>query len=149
MSSLAVDKRKKKVAVSLADETQLTGHIFLSPYSETGREGQTILEALTGADLFLPFETTEGEFSFINRRRIVWLAGLIEPTGNHDQIPLETRSVTVFLKDGKRLRGNIVKAMPESKDRLSDWLNDLADFMVVRDQKREILINLDYVIRVA
>ncbi|MEW5722756.1 MAG: hypothetical protein AB1896_06595 [Thermodesulfobacteriota bacterium] len=149
MSSLAVDKVKKKVAVSLADRTQLTGYIFLSAFSEIGVGAQSVLEALTGRELFLPFETPEGELSFINRRQIVWLSSLFEPEELTGRVPAETRGVTIFLKDGQRLRGHMVKAMPETKDRLSDWLNDLADFMVVRDQKREILINLDFIIRVA
>ena len=70
MASLAVDKIKKKVAVSLADHSQLMGHIFLSEFSELGVGSQTILDTLTGSEKFFPFETADGEFCFINRNQV-------------------------------------------------------------------------------
>jgi hypothetical protein len=148
MSSLAVDKIKKKVSLSLADRTQLSGSIFLSHYSELGVGQETFIDTLTGSGLFIPFETPEGEFSFINQKQIVWVASLLEPSEDQAPIPVEKRNVTVLLRDGKLLRGDLLMAMPEEKSRLSDWLNELKNFMVLRDEKREVLVNVDFVVRV-
>ena len=146
MDSLAVDKKRKKVTVSLGDQTQLSGHLFLSHFSGRKAGRQTILEALTEQGQFIPFETNDGEISFLNQKHIVWVASLIE--GVDDADLLDNKNVTVFLRDGKRLRGDLYFSMPVEKNRLSDWLNDVGTFLVLRDDKREVLINLDFVIRV-
>ena len=149
MTSLAVDKIKKKVTLSLADKTQLSGSIFLSRFSELGIGQETIIDTLTGPEIFIPFETTEGEFSFVNQKQIVWVASVLEPTSSEAPIPADRRNVTVLLRDGKRLRGDLIMSLPEEKNRLSDWLNELKNFLVLRDERREVLINIDFVVRVA
>lgn len=148
MASLAVDKIKKKVTLSLSDHSQMSGHIFLSPISELGVGRETILDALTGVDRFIPFESGEGEFTFLNQKHIVWVASRGEAVEPDGAPLLEHRNVAVYLQGGKRLRGDLVLAVPEEKKRLSDALNELAGFMVIQDGEREILVNMDYVIRV-
>lgn len=146
--SLAVDKIKKKVRLTLADQSQMTGYVFLSPYSRIGDGSQTLLELLTGEERFVAFETTEGEYSFINYSQIVWLAiPLEEADPVHDPVA-QTRSVSVFLRDGKMFRGHIIIATPEGKTRLSDRLNEIKGFMVLRDNTREVVININWVVRV-
>ena len=146
MSSLAVEKIKKQVTVSMSDERKLSGHIFLSPFSVLGVGQQTIFDALTAEGRFIPFETNEGEFSFLNQYHIVWLASMIDE--DEESVLFERRNATVYLQDGKRLRGDLIMALPEEKSRMSDWLNQVEGFMVLRDQKREVLINVNYVVRV-
>jgi len=148
MTSLAVDKIKKKVTVGLSDQRQLSGHLFLSPFSETGVGRQTVLDILTGKDRFIPFETSEGEFTFLNQSHIIWLAAAPEKAPTETAAPPHRHTVNVFLQGGKKLRGDLVRAMPEERSRLSDVLNEINDFMVLRDDKKEILVNLDFVIRV-
>lgn len=149
MTTLAVDKIKKKVTLFLADKSQISGQIFLSPYSELGVGRQSLFEVLTTQDRFIPFQSSEGEFSFLNLRQIVWVTCLRDPdTEEEPPVPLESRNVVVFLRDGKLFRGDMEMSMPEGKTRLSDWLNEFNGFMIIRDDTREILINLDFVIRV-
>lgn len=147
MTSLAVDKKRKKVTVSLGDQTQLSGYLFLSHFSGRKAGRQTVLEALTVEGSFVPFETSDGEISFLNQKHIVWVASLINDDDSETEL-LDNKNVTVFLRDGKRLRGDLYFSMPIEKNRLSDWLNDTRKFLVLRDEKREVLINLDFVIRV-
>lgn len=149
MTTLTVDKIKRKVTLGLSDQAQISGYLYLSPFSELGVGRQTILDALTGVDRFIPFESNDGEFSFINQDHVVWLASAMEEDPDEIAAPPEHRSVTVFIQGGKRLRGDLVVAIPEGKGRLSDLLNESKDFLVLRDEKREILVNVDYVIRVA
>ena len=145
--TLTVDKIKKKVSLSLSDGSQYSGHVFLSPFSELGVGQETILEALTGRDRFLPFETSEGEVTFLNRDHVVWMASMLEPDKERESVPPDRRNVTIHLHDGKRLRGDVVMALPDEKGRLSDWLNEVSGFMVLQDEKREVLINLNHVVR--
>ena len=148
MTTLAVDKIKKKVTLGLSDQAQISGYLYLSPFSELGVGRQTILDALTGVDRFIPFESNGGEFSFINQDHVVWLASAMEKDPDEIVAPPERRSVTVFIQGGKRLRGDLIVAIPEEKGRLSDLLNESKNFLVLRDEKREVLVNVDYVIRV-
>ena len=151
MTSLAVDKKKQRVSVSLADRSQLAGHIFLSPFSELGVGEQTVLDALAGEERFIPFVSSEGDFSFLNQCHVVWVATPIadvQPLADPD-IPLSTIKVNVYLEDGKRIRGDVVLAMPEGKERLSDMLNHVGAFMVIRDESREVIVNMNYVVRVS
>ena len=151
MSSLAVDKIKKRVSLALADRSQLTGYMFLSPFSELGVGQQTVLEALTGRDRFIPFETTEGEFSFVNQSEVVWLSQPWETSDSaNDAVPeTESHPVTVMLQDGKMIRGEVTVAMPEGQARLSDWLNKNKSFFSLKDRDREIMVNVDYVVRIS
>jgi hypothetical protein len=151
MTSLAVDKIKTRVSLSLADRSQVTGYMFLSPYSELGVGQQTVLEALTGQDRFIPFETTEGEFSFINQSQVVWLSRHWEESESRDEDEpeVERRNVTVMLRDGKMLRGEVVIIMPEGQARLSDWLNRVGRFFSLKDKDREVMINTDFVVRIS
>jgi len=148
MTSLAVDKIKKKVTMGLSDQRQLSGHLFLSAYSESGVGRQTVLELLTGKDRFIPFETSEGEFTFLNQSHIIWLAAAQEKGATDTAAPPPRHTVNVVLQGGKKLRGDLVMAMPEEKSRLSDVLNEITNFMVIRDEKKEILVNVDFVVRV-
>jgi sRNA-binding regulator protein Hfq len=148
LSSLVVDKIKKKVTFLMADGVQMTGHIFLSPHSEKGVGRETTYDALTGDTRFIPFESTGGDFCFVNQTCIVWLAHLPDEDEAEAIRPIEQRSVIVHLIDGKRLRGDIVMAMPEERSRISDWLNEVEHFLTLRDEKKEVLINLKYILRV-
>ena len=147
MPSLAVDKIKKKVSLALADRTQLSGSIFLSHFSELGVGQETIVDTLTGPEQFIPFETTEGEVSFINQKQIVWVASLLDPAASQAPLTSEKRNVTVLLRDGKRLRGDLIMSLPQEKNRFSDWLNEVKDFMILRDEKRELVVNINFVVR--
>jgi hypothetical protein len=149
MTSLAVDMVKKRITLSLADQTQMSGYIFLSRFSKIGTGRESVLEALVTNKRFLPFETSDGEVNFINQRHIVWLASLIEPDDPPYMVDPLKQNVTVYLFDGKRLRGDVNVAMPEEKNRLSDALNALNGFLVLRDEKREVLINLEFIIRIS
>ncbi len=151
MTSLAVDKIKKRVSLALADRSQLTGYMFLSPFSELGVGQQTVLEALTGRDRFIPFETTEGEFSFVNQSLVMWLSHSWEESESQDDALPETesRQVTVMLQDGKMLRGEVAVVMPEGQARLSDWLNRTGRFFSLKDKNREVMINIDFVVRIS
>ncbi|MEW6265569.1 MAG: hypothetical protein AB1641_21055 [Thermodesulfobacteriota bacterium] len=148
--TLAVDKIKKKVSLNLADGSQLAGHFFLSPYTEMGVGQETLIQALTAGGRFIPFESTKGEYNFINPKQIVWVANIPEETSEEESlpVPLQRRRVGVFLRDGKIFRGELIMAMPQEKSRLSDWLNEFKDYLVLREETREILINVDYVVRV-
>ncbi|MBU2551758.1 MAG: hypothetical protein KKB20_25330 [Proteobacteria bacterium] len=148
MASLAVDKIKKKVNLSLSDGVQYAGFFFLSPFSETGSGRETLLDLLGGRERFIPFETGEGQVYFLNNDHIVWVASAREPDEHEASVPPDRRNVTVHLADGKRLRGDVVMALPDEKSRLSDWLNELSKFMVLRDEKREVLINVNYVVKI-
>ncbi len=148
MTSLAVDKIKQKVSLALSDQSQFSGHIFLSRVSELGVGQQTIMGALTGPERFVPFETTQGEFTFLNQDHIVWVASMLEKDLMKAVVAEERRNVTVLLQGGKRLKGDLVMAVPEEKTRLSDLLNEVGDYMTLQDDKREILINVNYVVRV-
>ena len=149
MSSLVVDKIKCKVTLYMADQSQTTGYFFLSPYSESGVGAQTVYEILTLKDRFIPFENTQGEFCFLNKSQIIWVTKLFDEGGPDADVPTKVRRISVFLRDGKIFRGDVVKAMPEGKNRLSDLLNEFSVFLEMKEDRREILINMDYVIRVA
>ena len=149
MTSLAVDMVKKRVTIYLADQTQMSGCIFLSKFSKIGTGRESILDVLSSNKRFLPFETSDGEVSFVNQRHIVWLASLIDPEDPPYTIDPSKQNVTVYLLDGKRLRGDVNVAMPRERNRLSDALNDLDGFLLLRDEKREVLINLEFIIRIS
>ncbi|MBF0530195.1 MAG: hypothetical protein HQK55_13175, partial [Deltaproteobacteria bacterium] len=141
-------KKKKKGRWCLADQGQLGGYIFLRPISRLGVGGQTIHEALTSEERFIPFETTEGEYSFINQTRIVWVTMPLDEADSEGGYSSDSRSVRVFLQDGKMFGGHIIIATPEGKSRLSDQLNEIKDFMILRDSNRLVLININFVVRV-
>ena len=152
--SLAVDKVKKRVTITMSDDARLEGNIFLSPVSELGVGEQTVLEALTSDDSFIPFETTDGEYSFINLRRIMMLSTPVEEASEEAdpedcKLNVQASRVVVFLLNGQMVRGEVCIDMPEGKARLSDWLNQLDRFLVLRDELGETLINLKFVLRVA
>lgn len=148
MGLLTVDKIKKQITMALSDQTQITGHVFLSPCSELGVGRQSLLDALTARERFIPFETLTGEWTFLNQSHVVWVASLLEKDMRMQNVPPERRNVAVHLQGGKRLRGDAVMALPEDKNRLSDLLNEVGQFLVLQDEKREVLVNVDYIIRV-
>ena len=151
MSSLAVDTIKTKVTIMLADGSNQSGHIFLSPFDELGVGKQSVYGMLTAEKAFIPFESQNGDFSFLNQDAIVWLSHqeFAEEEASEITVPVETKAVTVHLSTGKVLSGEVSLEMPEGRMRLSDWLNDCVGWLVIRSGDKEILINLFYVLRVA
>ncbi|MFH1139624.1 MAG: hypothetical protein V1816_26395 [Pseudomonadota bacterium] len=148
MSSLVVEKSRKKAAIVLSDQSQLTGYIFLGAFTETGSRPQTILELLEAEGRFLPFENSNGDCEFLNQDHIVWLSAALDPEQPKGPIEPEKRTVTVFLAGGKRIRGEMLMELPREKARLSDWLNSTGRFMTLQDGKREVHLNSRYVIKV-
>ncbi len=145
MTSLSVDTIKKEVAITLPDKSELSGHIFLSQYSELGAGPQSVFEALTGHKQFIPFESGDQGFFFLNRKHIVLLSYPVEETEPETPLPQAKRTVTVQLRSGQRLLGKLTTDTPEG-NRLSDGLNQAQHFLVLQIDDREVLINMDYIV---
>lgn len=149
MGSLAVDKVEKRVVLNLSDGAQYNGFFFLAPFSELGVGRQTIKELLTQGDVFIPFRTLEGENWLISRRRIVRV--VYDRDGSEAEAPelAGRRSIMVHMLDGGIIKGEITLDMPSEKSRLSDYLNNIDQFVLLVDGGKEYLINLDYIIKVS
>jgi hypothetical protein len=82
---------------------------------------------------------------------VVWLSRHWEESESRDEDEpeVERRNVTVMLRDGKMLRGEVVIIMPEGQARLSDWLNRVGRFFSLKDKDREVMINTDFVVRIS
>jgi hypothetical protein len=148
--SLAVDTMKTRVHMVLADGARLDGFVFLSPISELGVGPETLYDAVTSNEPFMPFETEEGGISFVNQHQIIWVA---EPAGppppEADPPSAQPRPVAVHFTGGEVLRCEAVIDLPEGRNRISDWLNQAKGFIPVQDGGRRMLVNLAFVVRVS
>jgi hypothetical protein len=127
-----IEKLRVMVAVSRSGEREIEGCLSLSPVSEHHAGPETLLEYLNEPHRVLPFERDDGTTLLLARHDVQWVfAGggvpgeLIRP--RCFRFTREER-VRVRLCGGEEIDGLLQMELPETVNRVSDFLNGPEEF---------------------
>jgi len=127
MNELAVE-----VALSGADPEQ--HFVYLSPVSDRRDGPETMSDYLNSGRRFFPM-ISAGVAKVVNRDEIVWVRYEKLAPGDGDSTVIEKLTI-LELTDGTRIEGIVPINRPREYSRISDVLNDTAEFFLRLDDER-------------
>ena len=144
LSGYRIERLKSRAKVFLVGGRALEGSFFVSPISSNYTGQQSLLELLCEEQRFLPFETRQGKVILLEKMNI--LRVLTEE--ERPSYPPGSRSsgqISIWFNDGLHLEGELFFSMPTTHCRLSDFLNQSAQFYYFHTHNHIYLINRDHV----
>ena len=142
MSVYRVEKSELPVVVFQADGSIMKGFVFLSAtaYSHMGQ--QTLLDLLKEPGDFFPFRSEAGEFCVTNKQTITHIR--FEPPEQEEEYQSlgDREDVEIKFVGGEQLRGRLVIAMPEGRNRLFDFINAMEGFFLLQTEEAHYMVNV-------
>ena len=142
MSVYRVEKSELPVVVFQADGSIMKGFVFLSAtaYSHMGQ--QTLLDLLKEPGDFFPFRSEAGEFCVTNKQTITHIR--FEPPEQEEEYQSlgDREDVEIKFVGGEQLRGTLVIAMPEGRNRLFDFINAMEGFFLLQTEEAHYMVNV-------
>ncbi|MDY6880448.1 MAG: hypothetical protein V2J25_08430 [Desulfatiglans sp.] len=145
-----IETIKKRVEITLSDGTCLTGSLFLSPESPLHPGTELISELFENDRAFLPLELEGGEIIIIRKSNIVFvhLAANGQKKQTNNFVHTKPIDAEVSLTSGDCIAGRVYLDLPESRSRLSDFLNYACSFFYLETGTKGYLINSHFVLSV-
>lgn len=120
--------------VALAGMDPEQHFLYLAPYSHVRDGPETMADYLNSRRRFFPM-VAGGVPKMVNRDQIVWLRS--EKVNDFDPEATIIEKVTIVeLTDGTRHEGTVPINRPREYSRISDVLNDTAEFFLRLDDER-------------
>jgi len=142
--NLKVEMIKKKVEVYISDDSRLSGHFFLSLRAQGHTRSQCLLDLLLDERAYLPFEVDGKEIVLLQKGGIV----MIESGGCEylKLVPFRKKmGLQICFFSGRTLEGKVYSDLPQTKSRLSDFLNHSPRFFCMEVDGKEYLLNTRFI----
>jgi hypothetical protein len=139
-----IEKEVKGAEILFPDGTRLTGRFFVSHTSKKHTGPECIVDLFSEEDTYIPFELEEGDIVLLQKKNIVMLR-LEEKEVNRNLPFLKRIGAQISLVPGQTLQGEVYVDLPESRSRLSDFLNYCREFFYIEDGNEEYLVNSEFV----
>ena len=135
---------KKKAEILFSDGSRLSGQFFVLLHAQ-GRVGsECLLDLLLDERSYLPFENDGGQIQLLQKGSIVMVKSEVKEylEGVSFQRKMETR---INFLSGKSIEGKVYSDLPQSKSRLSDFLNHSRRFFCLEAEGKEYFINTKFI----
>ncbi len=141
---LNIEMSKKKAEIDFSDGSSLSGHFFVLLHAQGRVGGECLLDLLLDERSYLPFEIDGGKVLLLQKGSIVMVKseGCEYLKGVSYQRKMETR---ITFLSGRTLEGKVYSDLPQSKSRLSDFLNHSPRFFCVEAEGKEYLVNTQFI----
>ena len=141
-----IQKLRAPVRLSQPGESPVDGYLCLLPELEGQGRPETILELLNSARRVIPFlRAVDDSVGLLTRLRIDWVmaSAQADPAWIMPKRSLGMReqSVRLQLFDGRTMEGDVRWPSPGADIRLSDYLNDTADFYPLVTRVGTMMVN--------
>lgn len=148
--SFRINKSKKPVTLFLAGRSPMTGHFFLSDYSERHHGAERVMDLLSGDDTFVPFESEDGRFWMVqkvNIMKVIVDAGFeLEIIRSYGEDAMISKTVTVNMNDGHEEHGVLLIEPREGASRVIDEINRGKGFFSLVVGDRVHVLGLPFVV---
>ena len=141
---MKVDKFRNKAAIMLGDGKKLEVNFFLSYHSAMHSGSETIFDVLNSKALFIPLEDTQtSEVIFVAKGQLMYVELLDREVVS--SLYLRELQIQVELLNGEVIEGEILIDMPQTKPRLSDFLNLPHEVLYLHREGCDTIINKRYI----
>jgi hypothetical protein len=145
---MIINKTRRSAVVHWSDERFTEVSFFLQDYADGHSGRELILDVLNSSSDFLPLEEIHKErVSLVNKKCIRWVELKERELLEEIMFPQE-KSVEVEMIGGKVFRGRFLVEMPPERSRLSDHLNFTPQFIYLRLEDRDLILNKSYLFSV-
>ncbi|MGH7731867.1 MAG: hypothetical protein ACRENJ_11530 [Candidatus Eiseniibacteriota bacterium] len=147
MKHPVIQKLRASVRLSQPGESPVDGYLCLAPEVEGERRPETILELLNSSRRVIPFlRGADESVGLLTRLNIDWVVvgGQVDPAWvMPKRFPaMREQSVRLQFSDGRTMEGDVRWPSPAATDiRLSDFLNDPADFFPLATRVGIMMVN--------
>lgn len=142
---MKVDKFRNKATITLSDGRRLDVNFFLSHHSAQHSGSETIYDVLSSVLSYIPLEDIRtNEVIFVAKTQIVSVELLDREVVS--SLYLRELQIQVDLLNGEVIDGEILIDMPQTKPRLSDFLNLPHKFLYVHREQGDIVVNKGYIV---
>ncbi len=141
---LNIEMSKKKAEIVFSDGSRLSGYFFVLLHAQGRVGGECLLDLLFDERSDLPFEIDGGKVLLLQKGSIVMVKseGCEYLKGVSYQRKMETR---ITFLSGQIIEGKVYSDLPQSKSRLSDFLNHSRRFFCLEAEGNEYLINTQFI----
>ena len=142
---MKVDKFRNKARIMLSDGKRLEVNFFLSHHSAHHSGSETIFDVLSSQLSFIPLEDIHtNEVIFAAKAQIMSVELLHREVVS--SLYLRELQVQVALLNGEVIHGQILIDMPQTKPRLSDFLNLSHGFLYIQRQEGDIILSKSHIV---
>jgi len=146
-SEFRVEKQRADAVITLTSGTSVAGHFFLAQANPTFTGRERVAELLNSESGFFPFEDDDGQTVLYNRDHVVTVEVPDDEARRDAGYGVATsRTVSVLLSSGERLRGSVRVYRPEGHDRLSDWARHGQRFRYIETTHATFIVNVDHIV---
>ena len=142
---MKVDKFRNKATITLSDGRRFDGNFFLSNHSAQHSGSETVYDVMSSVLSFIPLEDIQAkEVIFVAKSQIVSVELLDREVVS--SLYLRELQIQVDMLNGEVIHGEILIDMPQTKPRLSDFLNLPLKFLYVHREQGDMIINKGYIV---
>lgn len=146
-SELRVPKNAVTVELALEGRAPRPVEMYLGLQRPHDFHAEDVSDLFDGPAAFLPArDVGEGEVVVVRKDAVVWVAFPASPEA--DELYDERHDVSVELRGGARLDGELLYSPPEGHGRVVDHLNQTGRFVRLWAGERLYLVNAAYIVRV-
>jgi hypothetical protein len=142
--ALAIEMSKKKAEILISDGSRLSGYFFVLLHTQGRLGAECLLDLVLDERSFLPFEKDDGQIFLIQKGSIVLV--ISEGCEYLKGVPYQKKMASrICLLSGQTLEAKVYSDLPQSRSRLSDFLNHSANFFCVEVDGKEYLVNTRFI----
>ena len=143
-----VVKFKQRGTILFSTQGSLDVNLFLSYQAEAHAGQENILDLLNSKRAFIPVEDVlTNEILLIGKTRIVHVTLDDRNEGNEAPGQVEL-PVILELLSGETVDGSLFTDLPDGKKRLSDYLDLSGQFICLRQEKSDLILNKSFILSV-
>ena len=138
-------KFRNKATITLSDGRRLDVNFFLSHHSAHHSGSETIYDVLSSVLSFISLQDIHlNEVLFVAKAQIVSVE--LPDREVVSSLYLRELQIQVEMLNGEVIDGEILIDMPQTKPRLSDFLNLPHKFLYVHREQVDIVVNKGYIV---
>lgn len=141
-----IPKIQVPVVLNLVNDEHIPGKMFITEDLVSPAGNPEVEDFLNDdPDYFFSFESDAGAYRLINKTQIVSIETEQDDTEIREQTPLEPRALVVHFTNDTTVYGVVFPTLAE-ESRVSDILNQEADFITIYRQGKKIVINRNQIV---
>ena len=142
-----IQKEICEVYVKLSNGDEIKGNVYLRLHEANHSGPQKVEELLNENTPFIPIKTSQ-DFIFVNSSQLVSVTTYSELERDELLTFGNKYPIQVKMLHGEEIKGDIIVCLPQSRNRVTDYLNQSIQFFSLFLPGRIIYINKKFIISV-
>ena len=144
-----IPKISVPVEILLVDNNEPIGGKMFVTEDLVSAGGNPLVEEFLNEDkdLFFPFESNAGVYRLINKSRVIWIRTEQDDGEIKVQTPIAPKNLVAHVTGEHTIYGIVYPTLAE-ESRVSDIINEDAEFIAIYQNGQKVIVNRDHIIYV-